>query len=168
MFTDYRVDINGDEKVRKYHCFCDTCGKDKGYMRKRQVNKPCKSCANRVRKPDKLEKFKLVWSDKMDHAEHSIPHNIDIDYIQKTVSNYFNISQEQLYTRKRKQSEIEPRQISMYISREQTKNSLAVIGLRHGGFDHATSLSNHRRIAGLRDTDSRIRQYIEEIEKKLK
>ena len=117
-----------------------------------------------------IEEQNIIYVDKIDHIDikDNIPQEMNIDRIQKTVCDYFNISKEQLYTRKRKQAEIEPRQISMYISREQTKNSLAVIGLRHGGFDHATSLSNHKRISDLRETDKRIRHDIEEIEKRLK
>ena len=68
-------------------------------------------------------------------------HEISIDYIQKVVCNYFNISPDQLHNTTRKRETVQARQIAMYFSKSLTKCSLATIGTQIGGKDHATVLA---------------------------
>jgi chromosomal replication initiator protein len=93
---------------------------------------------------------------------------ISIDYIQKVVCNYFNMSVEKLNSKTRKREVVQARQIAMYFAKSMTKSSLASIGASIGGKDHATVLHACKTVNNLMDTDKRFKSYIEEIDKKLK
>ncbi|MEA2105628.1 MAG: chromosomal replication initiator protein DnaA [Bacteroidota bacterium] len=93
---------------------------------------------------------------------------ISVDYIQKVVCDYFNLSPDLLQSKTRKREIVQARQIAMYFSKALTKSSLASIGALIGGKDHATVLHACKTINNLMDTDKRFKSQIETIEKKLK
>ena len=93
---------------------------------------------------------------------------ITIDYITKTVCDYFNLSVDSLIVNTRKRETVQARQIAMYFSKSLTKSSLASIGSQIGGKDHATVLHACRTVANLKDTDKNFKVYLDEIEMKLK
>jgi len=94
-------------------------------------------------------------------------HEITIDKIQKVVCDYFKIDAEQFLSSSRKRELVQARQISMYLSRNHTKSSLASIGTLTGGRDHATVLHAYNTVCDLLDTDRSFRKYLTEIEKQL-
>lgn len=93
---------------------------------------------------------------------------ISIDRIQETVADYFNISIEQMRSKTRKREIVQSRQIAMYFAKSLTKSSLAAIGAKIGGKDHATVLHACKTVTNLMETDKRFRAHVEEIQKKLK
>ena len=93
---------------------------------------------------------------------------ITIDYITKTVCDYFNLPVDSLAIKTRKRETVQARQIAMYFSKSMTKSSLAAIGSQIGGKDHATVLHACRTVANLKDTDKNFKVYLDEIEIKLK
>ena len=97
----------------------------------------------------------------------NIKREISIDYIQKIVSDYFNLPLELLKSKTRKREVVQARQIAMFFAKNMTKSSLASIGLQCGGKDHATVLHACRTVNNLIETDKKFRVYIEEIEKKI-
>lgn len=92
---------------------------------------------------------------------------ISIDFIQKIVSDYFNLPLELLKSKTRKREVVQARQIAMFFAKNMTKSSLASIGLQCGGKDHATVLHACRTVNNLIETDKKFRVYIDEIEKKI-
>lgn len=92
---------------------------------------------------------------------------VSIDFIQKVVSDYFNLPLELLKSKTRKREVVQARQIAMYFAKSMTKSSLASIGMQCGGKDHATVLHACRTVNNLIETDKKFRVYIEEIEKKI-
>jgi len=60
--------------------------------------------------------------------------------IAKAVSDYYGVGMEQLQGQKREKSIVVPRQIAMYLMREETDVSLLRIGAELGGRDHSTVL----------------------------
>jgi chromosomal replication initiator protein len=92
---------------------------------------------------------------------------ISIDFIQKVVSDYFNLPLELLKSKTRKREVVQARQIAMFFAKSLTKSSLASIGLQCGGKDHATVLHACRTVNNLLETDKKFRVYIDEIEKKI-
>ncbi len=92
---------------------------------------------------------------------------VSIEYIQKVVSDYFDLPIEILKSKTRKREVVQARQISMYFSKRMTKSSLANIGAHCGGKDHATVLHACRTVTNLSETDKQFRVYLEELEKKL-
>ena len=63
---------------------------------------------------------------------------------------------------------VQARQIAMYFSKSLTKYSLASIGAQIGSKDNATVLHACKTVNNLKDTDKNFRQFVEDIEKKLK
>ena len=76
---------------------------------------------------------------------------ISIDYIQKVVCDYFNMSPELINSKTRKREIVQARQIAMFFAKSLTKSSLATIGSNIGGKDHATVLHACRKIKSLKE-----------------
>ncbi|MCQ2375675.1 MAG: chromosomal replication initiator protein DnaA [Salinivirgaceae bacterium] len=93
---------------------------------------------------------------------------LSIDYIQKIVCDYFDLPSEAITSKTRKREIVQARQIAMYFAKNKTKLSLATIGSQIGGKDHATVLHACKTVNNLIDTDRQFKNYIEEIERKLK
>jgi len=81
---------------------------------------------------------------------------ITIENIQKTVAEYYKIRISDLHSNSRSRSITRPRQVAMALSKELTNHSLPEIGNAFGGRDHTTVLHGCRKIAELRDSDTRI------------
>lgn len=97
----------------------------------------------------------------------SISREVSIEYIQKTVCEYFNVPIEKLKEKTRKRAIVQARQLSMYLAKNYTKNSLKVIGNHFGGRDHSTVIHSCQAIQNLIDTDSDFRENVEDIQKKI-
>jgi chromosomal replication initiator protein len=92
---------------------------------------------------------------------------LSIDYIQKVVCDYFEMPIELIKSKTRKREIVQARQLTMYFSKQLTKNSLATIGAQCGNKDHATVLHACRTVNNLSETDKRFRTYVEDLRKKL-
>ncbi|MBT3718903.1 MAG: chromosomal replication initiator protein DnaA, partial [Gammaproteobacteria bacterium] len=92
---------------------------------------------------------------------------ISIDNIQKTISEYYNISLSELLSRSRSRSIARPRQIAMSLAKELTEKSLPEIGKAFGNRDHTTVIHACRTIKNLCETDSRISDDYKNLQRKL-
>src|SRR5690625_904775 len=92
---------------------------------------------------------------------------VSIDYIQKVVSDYFQMDVETLQTKTRKRHIVQARQIAMYFSKKLTKASLARIGSQIRKRDHSTVLHACKTVDNLSSTDRQFRKYVEDLNKKL-
>jgi len=92
---------------------------------------------------------------------------LSIDYIQKVVCDYFDMPIELIKSKTRKREIVQARQLTMYFSKQLTKNSLATIGAQCGNKDHATVLHACRTVNNLAETDKRFRTFVEDLRKKL-
>jgi chromosomal replication initiator protein len=99
---------------------------------------------------------------------HDIDTEVGIDYIQKTVAEYFKIDVKDLKGKTRKKEIVIPRQVAMYFSKLYTNHSLKVIGYHFGGRDHSTVIHAMHSVEDMIETDSRFKNSTEEIKKKLK
>ena len=97
----------------------------------------------------------------------NVKREVSIEYIQKVVSDYFQVDLDVLQSKTRKRHIVQARQLAMFFAKKFTKASLANIGSQIGDRDHATVLHACRTVNNLMDTDKRFRAYIEELEKKL-
>ncbi len=97
-------------------------------------------------------------------------HKVEItpSKIKNTVSNYFGITNEIMLSNSRKREIVQARQIAMYLCRHLTNTSLDSIGAEMGGKNHATVLYACNTVCDLMATDRSFRQYVTDIEKKLK
>ena len=92
----------------------------------------------------------------------------DIIKIQRVVADYYNITVEDLKSKKRVASIAFPRHIAIYLCRQLTDESFPRIGMEFGGRDHSTVMSSCDRIANEIKTNKQLEQILEEIKEKLK
>ncbi|WP_103865864.1 chromosomal replication initiator protein DnaA [Aquimarina sp. I32.4] len=92
---------------------------------------------------------------------------VSIDYIQKVVSDYFQMDVETLQSKTRKRHIVQARQLAMFFAKKLTKASLASIGTQIGKRDHATVLHACKTVDNLSSTDKQFRKYVEDLRKKL-
>ena len=92
---------------------------------------------------------------------------ISIDYIQKVVSDYFQMDVETLQSKTRKRHIVQARQLAMFFAKKFTKASLASIGSQIGKRDHATVLHACKTVDNLTHTDKQFRKYVDDLNKKL-
>ncbi len=86
-----------------------------------------------------------------------------IEMIQKIVSSFFNINQNNLLDRGRKTNIAVPRMIAMYLSRELSRETLITIGMKFGRRDHSTVLNACDRIAKMMNESNDFKKQIEHI-----
>ncbi|MCV6631328.1 MAG: chromosomal replication initiator protein DnaA [Flavobacteriaceae bacterium] len=92
---------------------------------------------------------------------------VSIDYIQKVVSEYFEMNVETLQSKTRKRHIVQARQLAMFFAKKYTKASLASIGSQIGKRDHATVLHACKTVDNLAETDKQFKKYIDDLTKKL-
>lgn len=92
---------------------------------------------------------------------------ITIDAIQKMVCEYFDVPYDKLLQKTRKREIVQARQITMYLAKAFTKNSLKTIGEHFGGRDHTTVIHSCQTVKDLMDTDSLFRENVMELTQKV-
>jgi len=97
----------------------------------------------------------------------SVSREVSIDYIQKTVCEYFDVPLDKLKEKTRKRAVVQARQLSMYLAKNFTKNSLKIIGKHFGGRDHSTVIHSCQAIQNLLDTDMDFKENVDDIQKKI-
>ena len=97
-----------------------------------------------------------------------IDSEVGIDYIQKTVSEYFNVAQDDLKAKTRKKEIVIARQVAMYFSKDYTNHSLKSIGYHFGGRDHSTVIHAVQSVNDMIDTNAKFRYSVDELKKRLK
>jgi len=90
---------------------------------------------------------------------------VSIDYIQKVVSDYFQMDVDTLQSKTRKRHIVQARQLAMFFAKKFTKASLASIGSQIGKRDHATVLHACKTVNNLSTTDKQFRKYVEDLTK---
>ena len=92
---------------------------------------------------------------------------INIEVIQKTVANYFQISIQELLSPRRSRSLARPRQIAMYLSKKYTSKSLPEIGRKFSNRDHTTVIHAVKKVNQLMQEEEIIKKNIIELKKHL-
>ena len=92
---------------------------------------------------------------------------VSIDNIQKTISDYYNVSLSDLLSKSRSRSIARPRQIAMSLAKELTEKSLPEIGRAFGGRDHTTVIHACKKINELRESDSRTNDDYQNLQRQL-
>lgn len=85
----------------------------------------------------------------------------------QTVSTMYNLSQEEILGKSREKKISYPRQIIMFLMREELKMSYPAIGDELGGRDHTTAIHAHEKISQEIENDLKLRQEIEAIKQRL-
>lgn len=85
---------------------------------------------------------------------------VGIDSIQRTVCQYFGVTEEELKGKARTKALALARQMAMYLCKEYTEFSLKAIGFHFGGRDHSTVIHAIQTISDLREVDSSVRNDV--------
>ncbi len=78
---------------------------------------------------------------------------VNIEQIQKKVSEHFNVKMSDMSSARRSRTVVRPRQIAMYLSKNLTSRSLPEIGRRFGNRDHTTVIHAVKKVEELRNHD---------------
>jgi len=102
------------------------------------------------------------------HIIEDVETEVNLDFIQKTVAEYFEVTIESLKAKTRKKEIVTARQVAMYFAKEFTSHSLKSIGYHFGGRDHSTVIHSVQTVSDLIDTDKKFKASIQELQKKFK
>ena len=92
---------------------------------------------------------------------------LGIVFIQETVAEYYDIGVEEMKGKRRDKHIVFPRQVAMYLIREETESSLPVVGDAFGGRDHTTALHAIDKITELLREDTRLQSDIRQLRERL-
>ncbi|HEY4504524.1 MAG TPA: chromosomal replication initiator protein DnaA [Candidatus Paceibacterota bacterium] len=88
---------------------------------------------------------------------------ISINDVIKIIANFYNIDERELYQKTRKKEVVKPRQIVMYILREDFNTSYPYIGHKLGGRDHTTVIHAYEKIKSDLTRDNLLSQEMDQI-----
>lgn len=87
--------------------------------------------------------------------------------ILKSVAEFYGISTVDLSKRSRKKEVVRPRQIAMFLLREEAKLSFPEIGLKLGGRDHSTAIHAYEKIKTEEDANETTKQELVLIKERI-
>lgn len=88
---------------------------------------------------------------------------ISIDEVVRRVAQYYEIAEKSIYEKTRKKEVVKPRQIIMYILREEFNVSYPSIGEKLGGRDHTTVIHSCEKIKEEMKSSSSLEQELDHI-----
>ena len=91
----------------------------------------------------------------------------DIQRIQRIVSEYFQITVEDIRSKKRSSNIAFPRQIAMYLCRNMTNESFPKIAIEFGGKDHSTVMYSVEKIENEIKVNKDLANIIEKLKKEI-
>lgn len=92
---------------------------------------------------------------------------LTIETIQRTVCEYFNIPEDLIRAKTRKQEIVSARQIAMYLAKDLTNCSLKTIGLHFGGRDHSTVIHAYQSVEDQMHLDPKYQANVVQIRRRL-
>jgi len=110
--------------------------------------------------PISLELATKILQDVIPSAE---SRTLSIDAISRTVANFYHISLEEMRGKRRDKHIVFPRQVAMFLIREETASSLPAIGQAFGGRDHTTVLHSYEKISTEAKEDPRLQADLRKI-----
>lgn len=100
-----------------------------------------------------------------DYINKGVSEKNNVNKIQKVVAEYFQISVEDLKSKKRNSNISFPRQIAMFLCRKFTDESFPKIGIEFGGKDHSTVMHSCEKIEREIKTNKDLADTIDKLEK---
>ena len=92
---------------------------------------------------------------------------VTVNQIMKTVAAFYELDEDGLLERSRRREVVKPRQIAMYLLREDYHGSYPMIGQKLGGRDHTTALHAYEKISGELKQNSKLVEELKQIRVKL-
>ena len=103
-----------------------------------------------------------------DYINKGISEKNNVNKIQKVVAEYFQISVEDLKSKKRSSNISFPRQIAMYLCRKLTDESYPKIGIEFGGKDHTTVIHSYEKIEKEIKINKDLEKTIDKLKKEIR
>lgn len=103
-----------------------------------------------------------------DYFVKSIISKNKVDQVQQVVAAHYNITVEDLKSKKRNANISVPRQVAMYICRTELEESLPKIGMEFGGKDHTTVMHSVDKIKKEITNDASFKNEIDKLISKIK
>ena len=88
---------------------------------------------------------------------------VPIDDIIQIIADFYNVDEESIHKKTRKRKIVKPRQIIMYVLREDYGIPYPTIGEKIGGRDHTTVIHSYEKIKDELNVDSQLAQEINQI-----
>src|SRR3989344_390463 len=88
---------------------------------------------------------------------------VSIKDVVKTISEYYGVDEDSIYNKTRRKEVVRPRQVIMYILREDFNISFPAIGEKIGGRDHTTVIHSYEKIRGEVKNDLLLSQEISQL-----
>lgn len=92
---------------------------------------------------------------------------VSVENIKALVAAHFNIPVEKLQSKTRLRDVVVARQLSMYLAKNYTNDSLKAIGASFGGRDHSTVLHSLKTVRDMMDTDQAFKEKVNYLVKKV-
>jgi len=92
---------------------------------------------------------------------------VSFEKVIKSVAFFYNITEKELLSNCRKKEIVKPRQVAMYILREELKFSFPFIGKKFGGKDHTTAIHSYNKISKEIQLDENLKEEIELIKEQI-
>ena len=125
------------------------------------LNKIC-VFANLEKRPVTLDLAEEALKDTIETQKEITP-----EFIMEMVAEHYNITVNDILSRKKNKEIANPRQICMYLIRKYTNCSLQIIGKIMGNRDHSTILHGHEKILDLLSKDENLKANVDILVKKL-
>ncbi len=85
----------------------------------------------------------------------------------ETVASFYNMEEGDLFKKTRKREIVRPRQIAMFLLREELNNSFPSIGRKFGGKDHTTAIYAFKKISKKVEKNNKLAEEVELIKQRI-
>jgi chromosomal replication initiator protein len=85
----------------------------------------------------------------------------------QTVASFYDLKEKEILSISRKKEIVKPRQVAMYLLREELKSSFPFIGRKFGGKDHTTAIHAYEKISKDMEKDTNLTDEISLIKQRI-
>jgi chromosomal replication initiator protein len=110
-----------------------------------------------------LENVEKILSELIENNKKSL----QTEDIFKVISEFYTVSQEDLIKKGRKKEVSHPRQVMMYLLRQELALPFSTIGEILGGRDHTTALHAFEKINTQKEVQTRLKEELNSLKEKL-
>jgi len=111
-----------------------------------------------------LESVKQIVSGLNAQSKKSL---ITIKDIINTTADFYGIKVSELVGASRRRELVNPRQVAMFLMREELNASFPLIGKEMGGRDHTTAIHSYNKVKEEVENEKRIKQEVDYIKQRL-
>ena len=126
---------------------------------------------NKLAAYSKLENTEITLDIAKEQLQNIIspnkPKEVTPQLIIEVVAEHFNISMDEMISKKRTSEVAKPRQIAMYLCKQMTDSPLEAIGSLLGGRDHSTIIHGANKVSTEIEKDDNLKKQIDAIKKKI-